>query len=88
MLKITTVPDAGADETIQLEGKLSGLWVAELLRFCSEVPNQSSNRRFDLSAVSFIDSEGVRALRGLMKRGFLVTRCSNLVAEMLKAEAP
>ena len=87
MLRITHLGDPDSVSTLRLEGKLLGLWVDELARFCSELPCSSNTVQLDLSAVTFVDEPGVALLRELQTRGALLSGCSRLVAELLHLEA-
>src|SRR5437660_1270477 len=85
MLRITRVSRSDAVQTLQLEGKLVGPWVAELRRICAEERNPSGPLRLDLSGVAFVDKDGMRLLRDLAARGFTFAAGSGLVAELLKS---
>lgn len=87
MLRITQLADRDSVSTLRLEGKLLGLWVEELARFCSELPCSSNTVRLDLTAVTFVDEPGVALLRELQTRGVMLSGCSQLVAELLHLEA-
>ena len=73
--------------TIRLEGKLVGPWVAELARSCNELPCSPDCLRLDLSEVTFVDGPGVALLSDLLGRGVTLSACSGLVAELLHREA-
>lgn len=79
MLRITP---AGADpaETLKLEGKLIGPWVAALREIC----DGGRQVRLDLSGVSYADVAGVQLLRELVARGAALTACPGLLAELLR----
>jgi hypothetical protein len=61
MLRIT-LPTARHSGLFILEGRLTGLWVKELLRV-ARASNQSSSNIFDLQEVFYVDSTGERALQ-------------------------
>jgi ABC-type transporter Mla MlaB component len=83
MLMITETHLTKTGRSLKLEGKLLGPWVDELCRTC-EVPEIAlSGLWLDLSAVTFVDSAGVRVLDDLIRRGARVIACSGFVAEML-----
>lgn len=67
MLRIT-LPTASRSGFFILEGRLTGLWVKELLRVARGT-NQAYGNIFDLQEVFFVDSDGEEALRFLGGRG-------------------
>ena len=67
MLRIT-LPTASQSGLFILEGRLTGLWVKELLRV-ARATNQGCGNIFDLQEVFYVDSEGEDALRLLGGRG-------------------
>jgi hypothetical protein len=75
MLKVT-ISQVDSVESWELEGKLSGDWVAELERCWRErQPANGSSLHVHLKAVSYIDAEGKQLLaemhgRGVEIRGF------------------
>jgi anti-anti-sigma regulatory factor len=71
MMKITTVTNAESI-TLQLEGRLAGPWVQELERcWVSSVADTRKRESFfvDLSAVTYVDSEGKDLLKRLHRQG-------------------
>lgn len=85
MLRITRLDgNTGTAATLRLEGKLLGPWVDELVQASAALPRV----RLDLSAVSFVDAAGMRALRELVRHGATVAACSGFVAELLQREKP
>jgi hypothetical protein len=80
MLRITRLA-GGPAETLKLEGKLIGPWVAALREACG-----GSRPRLDLGAVGFVDAAGLALLRELLAGGATLVACSALVAEMLHPE--
>jgi ABC-type transporter Mla MlaB component len=87
MLRITRLADVEPQQTLRLEGKLTGPWVAELERVCVQQLEPMSRVRLDLSAVSFVDAAGVNLLRDLLGRGVTVGACSGLIAKLLHLES-
>ena len=61
MLRIT-LPTASHSGLFILEGRLTGLWVKELLRV-ARASNQSFGNIFDLQEVFYVDSTGEKALQ-------------------------
>jgi anti-anti-sigma regulatory factor len=71
MLKITTLTNPGST-IFRLEGRLAGPWVQELERcWSSTVPETRKGQLFsvDLSAVSYVDSDGKDLLKKLHRQG-------------------
>lgn len=64
MLRITIHDDADA-ETIQLEGKIAGPWVEELMRTWQSVSPSLNGKKLqlDLRSVAFVDVNGTKLLR-------------------------
>jgi len=70
MLKITTV--ANEESTaLRLEGRLAGLWVQELERCWDSVVGTTTNHPLtvDLSAVTYVDSDGKDLLKKIHMQG-------------------
>ena len=82
MLRITPVAGPEPAPTLKLEGKLVGPWTQTLREACAG----AGRLHLDLSAVSFVDADGLRLLRELQARGMTLAACSGLVAELLHAE--
>ena len=85
MLKITWSDLDASDSirTLKLEGKLLGPWVDELSRACEALETPPSGLRLNLSAVTFIDSVGVKLLDDLIRQGRTIAGCSGFIAELL-----
>jgi anti-anti-sigma regulatory factor len=75
MLKITTLTNHGST-ILRLEGRLAGPWVQELERCWDSVVGTTTSRPLtvDLSAVTYVDSDGKDLLKKLHRQG------ANLVA--------
>jgi ABC-type transporter Mla MlaB component len=85
MLRIARIDGDRGDriQTLRLEGKLLGPWVAELSRACEEAQTPPSCLSLDLSAVTFIDSAGANLLDDLIRQGARVVGCSSFISEVL-----
>jgi ABC-type transporter Mla MlaB component len=69
--------------TFKLEGALMGDWVPLLERACVRQLYQRKTVELDFEHVSFIDREGVVAVRELIARGVAILRPSPLVRDLL-----
>jgi anti-anti-sigma regulatory factor len=71
MLKITTLTE-NESMTFKLEGRLAGPWVQELERCWVSTVNGTKKREpfsVDLSAVTFVDSDGKNLLKKIHRQG-------------------
>ena len=70
MLKITTLVNAKST-VLRLEGRLAGLWVQELERCWGSTVGTPTNHPLtvDLSAVTYIDSDGKDLLKKIHRQG-------------------
>jgi hypothetical protein len=85
VLRITSIHDSRGF-TLKVEGKLSGPWTGELRNACAALTDQTPRPRLDLSALSFVDADGVELLGELRSAGFAVEACSGYVAAVLGIE--
>jgi anti-anti-sigma regulatory factor len=84
MLRITrVVTDESA--TVRLEGKLLGPWVEPLCAECAAAVAAHGRAVIDLSAATFVDEAGARAVRDLIAAGHEVVGCRGFVKELLGA---
>ena len=85
MLKITALPsksnDDGYERVLKLEGKLVGVWVAELREVVRRARAESGRVQLDLS---FADISGIIALRELIRQGVGIITISPFIGELLK----
>lgn len=88
MLKITALPsksnDDGYERVLKLEGKLVGVWVAELREVVRRARAESGRVQLDLSELSFADISGIIALRELIRQGVGIITISPFIGELLK----
>lgn len=70
MLKITTLTNAEST-ALRLEGRLAGPWVQELERCWDSVVGATTNHPLtvDLSAVTYVDSDGKDLLKKIHRQG-------------------
>jgi len=78
MLKITTLTKSEST-ALRLEGRLAGPWVAVLERCWDSIAGTTTNHppSVDLSAVTYVDSDGKDLLRKLHQQGaqLIATGC-------------
>jgi ABC-type transporter Mla MlaB component len=86
MLRITRIQGSDETQTLKLDGKLLGPWVAEVRDLCASSGCQPGRMRLDLSGLSFVDAAGAALLQDLLRQGFTVAACSGFVAELLQRE--
>ncbi len=76
---------------LRLEGQVTGPWVEELRRVCTETSGNNghskNHRVIDLAGVSFLDADGIALFHELAARRVRFTNCSSFVAEQLKGVA-
>ena len=84
MLRISIVESTQDASTLRLEGRVIGPWVDEVSLVCGPLLRQRLTVTLDLSAVSFVDGDGLALFRELRARRVVLTNCSPLVAEQLK----
>jgi len=86
MLRITRIDGQDSTQTFKLEGKLREPWVAEVLKVCTARDSRLGGTWLDLSGLTFVDQEGAKVLKELIRRGIAVSACSGFVAELLHLE--
>jgi ABC-type transporter Mla MlaB component len=81
----------GAATYLRLEGQVTGPWVEELRRVCTELSGNNGYSKnqlvIDLAGVSFLDADGIALFHDLAARRALFTNCSSFVAEQLRGVA-
>jgi len=87
MLRITRVESQTNGPTIKLEGKLLGPWTQEVRSACQAAAEVNGRSRLDLSALTFVDAEGVKLLAELLAGGIELADCSHFVATLMHWEA-
>lgn len=83
MLRITVIEKSEHAITFQVEGEVSGRWVAELRRACEEALSRDVRLTLDLGGVSFIDVDGIDLFRVLKERHIVLVNASPFIAEQL-----
>ena len=88
MLMITRSEGSDLTQMFKVEGKLLGPWIGELESACVGPISIRSECSSTSPACTFVDAEGARLLKGLIRDGARVIACSGFVAEMLHHEWP
>lgn len=79
MLKISKVRQTTTHVHYQLDGSLSGAWVAELSRICEEALAQGHSLALDLGNLRFVDDGGAELLKRLSEQQVSQFNCSAYV---------
>ena len=93
MLRISerAADNEGGATYLRLEGQVTGPWVDELRRACTETSGNNGHSKgqliIDLAGVSFLDADGIALFRELAARRVLFSNCSTFIAEQLKGVA-
>jgi hypothetical protein len=87
MLRIRQVSVGSTEATLFVEGRIVSSWVPVLEDECSRVLQEPGRRlRLDLSAVMFVDDEGVLALRRLASYGVEIANPPTFVQALLTGD--
>jgi hypothetical protein len=88
MLRISEANEDGtADNTLRLEGHVTGPWVDELRRVCVAklgVNGHHASLVLDLTGVAFLDADAVALFRDLARRDVVFVNASPFIAEQLR----
>jgi len=84
MLKITRVASLSQEITLQLDGRVTGQWIALLRESAESVLAEGLRLTLDWENISFIDCEGLALIRSLMGRGVRQANAPLFVAEQIK----
>lgn len=68
----------------ELEGKITDSWVNELIKECQRVLTSQSEIILDLAKVSYIDEQGINALKVLQQEKVKITNCSLFLSALLR----
>lgn len=82
MLRITSTDRTAAGACLVCEGRLVGPWIAELQAAVMAV-SLAGRVRLDLSAVHYVDAEGLTLLHQLKDQGVVLQEVSPFVQELL-----
>jgi len=84
MLKITRVASSNQEITLQLDGRLTGQWVALLRESAESVLAEGQRLTLDWENICFIDCEGLALVTSLIGRGVRQVNAPLFVAEQIK----
>jgi ABC-type transporter Mla MlaB component len=84
MLKITRVESLNKEITLQLDGSVTGQWVALLREYAGAALKEGRRLRLDLENISFIDCEGLAVIKSLIDCGVEQMNAPLFVAEQIK----
>ncbi len=83
MLRITKVAENQAQVTLQVEGQIVSLWVAELERETNRLLKGNRKVVLDFAEVSFIGLQGTEMLKRLPIKDVEIINCSDLIKDLL-----
>ncbi len=83
MLRITKVAENQAQVTLQVEGQIVSLWVAELERETKRLLEGNRKVVLDFAEVSFIGPQGTEMLKRLSIEDVEIINCSDLIKDLL-----
>jgi anti-anti-sigma regulatory factor len=83
MLRIDRTEEGGK-ALLRLEGRVIGAWVEEVRRSCRDVLARGADLTLDLSAVSFVDADGIVLFRELASHQVALANTTPFVAAQLK----
>ncbi len=84
MIRVTKTFESPAQVTLKVEGQLASDCVPVLERECLSLTQGSQKILLDLEDVTFIDSRGVKMLKGIRAESLEIINCSDLIHDCLK----
>jgi ABC-type transporter Mla MlaB component len=87
MLRISETRNAEDAVTLRLEGRVAGLWVAELQQSCGRVLAQGRRLTLDLEEVTFIERAALALFRELQQQRVALVNGSAFIREQLRGVA-
>jgi len=84
MLKITRVESLSQGITLQLDGSVTGQWVALLREYAGSALKEGVRVTLDLENISFIDCEGLGVIKSLIDGGVRQLNAPLFVAEQIR----
>lgn len=86
MLRITQIGESPSLATLKVEGRIVSNWVSVLEEESLRWLQEKQAVVLDFSNVSFIDRQGVEALRRLRAGAVRIINCSSLIEDLLNGE--
>ena len=86
MLRLTVETVGAAETVLKVEGNVVAEWRAFLEHECQALLQHHRPLRLDLSAVSYVDREGLRMLRAFPPDQLILEGCSPLLQELFGQE--
>ncbi|MFY9221161.1 MAG: STAS domain-containing protein [Blastocatellia bacterium] len=83
MLRMTTIITDAQKVIFLLEGKIINPWVEEINKECQKHFSIYEKLILDVSQVSFVDEEGVKLLKNLIKDKVELVGCSLFLSKLL-----
>lgn len=83
MLRITQVSEDSDTVCLKVEGRVIGDWACELNRTCGYCLSQNRRIILDMSDVTYIDRQGVDALKRILGDNVQLTSATLLVKALL-----
>ena len=84
MLRISKAAANPSLVTLRVEGRVVAEWVPVLERECWLALRENGHVRLDLSAVTFVDSRGLAALRRLGANTVEIINCPEFIGDLLR----
>ena len=86
MLKITRISESADRVTLQLEGRIGGVWIDELRHECMSCLTQGRTLTLDLSGVQFVEASGIAMLRAMLDQHIQFVGCSLFLSGLLSQQ--
>lgn len=83
MLRIDKIEN-GRSTLLKLEGRIMGAWIDEVRRTCRDAIRRGLPVTLDVSAVSFIDAEGLVLLRELTAGAVVLVNTTPFIDAQLR----
>jgi len=84
MIRITVVTQPQRKTRVVVEGRITTGSSIELADVCQRHLTNGDNLQLDLSAVTFVDRDGVALVRALIRQGCVLEECSQLVRTLVE----
>ena len=86
MLKITRITESAECVTLQLKGRIGGVWIDELRHECTTCLTQGCRLTLDVSGVQFIEAPGIVMLRAVLDQHIQLVGCSLFLSGLLSQQ--